>query len=239
MALRPDIRTLARIHADQDASDFPTDAQYNILIDAAGRRVWVDLLRAGWPINFNTTTFVSNGATQYNPIPTPFGAMSIRGVFYIQGGERFELKRINEAQRSSLLSTTAVTGYSEFYDIRIDPTLGLVVELLPKSSGITYAIDYIPVFAGFGNDVTTWPGPIGSEDLVALQAAIFAVRKEGDARANEANMLKAEYKEQLEIVTDLASWVDIRNPARIRDVSTSHSRFAFDFPVAGPGDIYG
>lgn len=231
MAALSDIRALARIHADQDSSDFPTDAQYNIIINSAGRRVWSDIMRAGYPFDFGTVNITSTGVTKY-PLGVT-GIMSVTGVYYTQGGQRYELKRLNEGQRASLLSTNAVSNYSEYYDVHVSVTNGMVVELLPFSSGITYMIDYIPGFGGFVADTDIWNGPMGSEDLVALRAAIIGIRKEGSGRRDDANDKEAEYKDMLQIVTDMATWVDLRNPAKIRDVQSIHNRFAFDYPVAG------
>ena len=56
MATRTEIRTRARIRADQDQSSFPTDAQYDYLIDEAGRDVWMDLIQGGWPVKPSSTT---------------------------------------------------------------------------------------------------------------------------------------------------------------------------------------
>lgn len=234
MATLADIRLLAQIHADQESSDFPTPAQMNILCDSAGKRVWNDLLRAGWPVDFSSVNFTSTGAASYAPAGLASGVVTVRGVFYLQGNDRYELKRVNEGQRAQLLSATAVTGFSEYFDIRVNSTGGFIIELLPRSSGQIYAVDYISAFSGFGgNDNTVWPGPNGSDELVALRVAIVAMRKEG--RLDEASAKKEEYQELLQEITDMASWVNSRNPAMIRDVNSMSTRYAFDYPVAGYG----
>src|SRR5678815_4613177 len=105
MATRATIRDLAQIHADQDSGDFPTLTQFNTLINAAANDVWMDLYRAGWPINFTTTTIIPTGATVYALGVS--NVLSVRGVYYIQGSERYELKRINEGYRAQLQSATS------------------------------------------------------------------------------------------------------------------------------------
>jgi len=239
MATRADIRTLAQLFADQDSSDFPTIAQYNLLVDAAGKRVWYDLWKAGWPVDFSTTTITANGSLTYplsggSPAPTtPIAA--IHGVYYVLASERFMMRRINEGYRAQLTSAVGLTGFAEFYDIRINATGGYILELLPKSSGGTYSVDYIPSFGGFTADGTVWPGPDRSDELVAIQAAINGIRKEGAARRQDMMDLKQDYQELLQGVTDQAAWINYREPAMIRDVNTTRSRYAFDYPVAGPG----
>jgi hypothetical protein len=233
MSTRADIRALARVYSDQDSSDFPTDAQYNIIIDAAARKVWMDLYRAGWPVNFSTVTFTSTGATTYTPAALASGVTSIHGVYYLINSDRYELRRVNESARAQLLSATAITGYAEYYDVRVDPVAGFVIELLPKSTGITYSVDYISGFTSFASDSTVWGGPIGSDELIALRAAIVGTRKEGEGRASSVSQLKQDYVELLQEVTDMASWTNLRGPAQIRDVTDVKTRFSFDYPVSG------
>lgn len=239
MATRATIRDLAQLHSDQDASDFPTVTQYNTLLDSAGKRVWYDLFKAGWPIDFSTTTLTPAGSTTVlmsAGIPTPTTPIAaIHGVYFVQGGERFPLHRINEGNRAGLTSTSSATGYSEYYDVRINATGGYVIEFLPKSSGV-YSVDYIPGFAGFSSDGTVWPGPDCSDELVALRAAMGGVRKEGEARLSALRELKEEYADTLREITDMASWINYREPAMIRDVMSNRPRSSFDYPVAGPGD---
>lgn len=240
MATRADIRGLARIYADQDSSDFPTDTQYNVILDAAGRKVWIDLIRAGWPASFATTTLTSNGATIYSPAALTSGIFSVVGVYYTVGGQRMELRRINEGDRAGLLSADAATDRGSFYDVRVNGTGGFDIEILPANGGVSYLIDYIAGFSGFANDASVWPGPITSDELVAIKAAMRGMFKEGQARIPDTQALKAEYMEILEGIRDTASWVNGRNAPQIRDVSMSRQRTAFDYPVAGfSGDIYG
>jgi hypothetical protein len=56
---RSDLRTRARLAADQDDSDFPTDDQYNLWIEAAKREVWYDLVTAGWPVNHESANITA------------------------------------------------------------------------------------------------------------------------------------------------------------------------------------
>jgi hypothetical protein len=95
MATRSDIRTYARVRADQDASTFPTDAQYNTILDFAGKAVWFELVKSGWPISF---TSVTKTATGTNPITLGVsGTIAfIRGVYRVDGTTYTELRRLNE-----------------------------------------------------------------------------------------------------------------------------------------------
>jgi hypothetical protein len=242
MSTRADIRTLAEIHADQDTSGFPTTAQKNILIDAAGKRVWYDLFKAGWPMDFSTTTLTATSATTValsagSPAVT-VSVAAIHGVYYLTAGQRIPVRRINEGNRAQLTSSNTSNGFASAYDVRVNATGGYVIELLPVAPGSQYSVDYIPEFPGFSSDATVWPGPGRSDELVALRAAMGGIRKEGEARLRALAELKLEYTETLQEVTDMASWINLREPAKIRDVISSRVRDSFDFLAAGPnGDF--
>lgn len=232
MATLADIRGLARVYSDQDASDFPTDAQYNLIINAAAQRVWYDMLKAGWPIDYSSTTVTANGSTTY---PLGAGIAGVRGVFLVQGNQLFELRRINEGKRAQLLSLQGQTGQAEFYDIRTagGGSSGMVLELLPKPPSGTYQVDRILEFQGFAIDITPWPGPAGTDELVSLKAAEMACRKE--SRREDAAILREDYKELLTDITDRLNWLNMKDPPQIRDVTSQRPRTIFDYPVAGPG----
>lgn len=241
---RAQIRDLAAVYADQDASDFPTQIQFNTLLDAAGISVWNDLFLANYPFNFSSTTITGNNSSTYplglaSPAVT-VPILSVVGVYFVQGTDFYALKRINEGYRAQLSSSSNVAGYSEYYDVRSDilnfggGSNSTIIELLPKPSGGQYKIEYIPSFSSFAADGTLWTGPPGSDELVAIKAAIKAVRKEGAARRGDAADLKTDYDELLSKVVELATRLNGRDPAMIRDVSTVRSRFAFDYPIAGP-----
>lgn len=230
---------MAQIFADQDASDFPTTTQYNTILDLAGKEVWYDLLKAGYPVNFSTTIITASGATFYplsggNPSVTG-GVVGVHGVYFIQGADYYPMERVNEGHRAALLSSTFMpSGYAGFYNVMVDPTSGIGVELLPKPVTGSYKVDYIPEWPGFASDVAVWTGPARSDQLVALKAAYYGVKKEGSARAEDAASLDSDYGKLLQNVQDTASWLDLRNPAQIRDVMSQKSRFVFDYPIAGP-----
>lgn len=236
MATLADIRGLARIYSDQDASDFPTDAQYNLIIGAAANRVWYDLLKAGWPIDFQTANITANGSTTYTLGVGNVAA--VRGVYRSDNNGLYRLYRINEGKRAELMSMNAFSGFAEYYDVRTpgSGSAGVLIELLPKASGGTYLVHYLQDFSGFAIDITPWPGPVGSDELVAIKAAEMACRKE--SRIEDARELKAEYSELLNDIVERANWINMMDPPQIRDVMSSKPRSTFDYPVAGPGGSY-
>jgi hypothetical protein len=122
MATKAQIRTRARVRADQDNSTFPSDTQYDLLIDVAAKETWFDLIQAGWPINFATTDKTAAGT---NPITLSIsGTVAfIRGVFYKNGTTYTPLQRLNEGQRGNLMSATGQSAASH-YAVYIDPTNG-------------------------------------------------------------------------------------------------------------------
>jgi hypothetical protein len=232
---RATLRSNAQIRADQDSADYPSAAAWNIWLDEAAKEVWYDLCAAGWPANFQTTTVTATGARTYS-----LGVAQVafvRNVMTFIGGQYYTLYRINEGKRAQLLSLTSTpTGYSEYYDVFVDPAQGYVIELLPVPQGGTYQVDFVPEYAGFGSDAGVWYGPARSDELIELRAAAKGCRKE--SRLQDAQALDAEYDRLFEKVSAMASWVDQRNPAMIRDEMGRQPRLVGDYPVAGPDTIW-
>jgi hypothetical protein len=83
---RKHLRNRARIRADQTDSTFPTDEEYNLLLDEAARETWYDLVQSGWPVASEEWTVQADGSQSY-PLGDPrtlatfsFGAYLIRWV---------------------------------------------------------------------------------------------------------------------------------------------------------------
>jgi hypothetical protein len=226
VATRLDIRTRARIRADQDASTFPTDTQYNYLIDEAARDVWMDLIQAGWPVKPSSVNL--SVSSQYTALGVSNVAF-ITGVFYDQGGAWVELSRVPEGSRAALMASSG--GEAGYYQALVTTT-GLQLELLPPTSG-TYRVEYVPEFTGFAGDATEWHGPLRSDELVVLAAAAKGCRKEGNDQGAAA--LDREYLLLREKVQNMASWVNARHSATIRDVGNPlrPGRMPFDYNVDG------
>lgn len=227
MATRLELRTRARLRADQDNSTFPDDTSYNYWLDEGAKAVWYDLIQAGWPINFS---FQEGTATaQLTTLGISGTVAFIRGVYRKDNGGYVELARIQEGQRAGMLAMAGNTPTA--YDVRIDPTNGPTLELLPAPSGMTYRVEYILEHPGFASDSTVWYGPARSDELIVLHAAAKALRKEGDVQG--AAQLDQEYAQRLEHVISMASWFDMRNPPKIRDVGSMSKLDPFAYQVDG------
>lgn len=236
MATRLELRTRARIRADQDGADFPTDAQYNGYLDEAAKETFADLVMSGWPIDYSTTTIVANSVTRtyaFGGSDTVFAATMVYTLF----GQQFtELRRVNPGHMAALRSVGASGGFSRFYEVRTG-VAGAVIEFFPRVAG-TYFVDYIADFPGFAADGTVWQGPPRSDQLIVLKAAAMGTRKE--SRQGDADKLDVEYKELLLKVKELGSWFDMRNPAEMRDSRPLSEPFSFrdvDY-FAGPGGMF-
>jgi hypothetical protein len=226
------LRTRARALADQDASEFPSDAQYNQWLDDAKKDVWFDLVTAGWPVNYATQTLTATGAAQY-ALASGAAVTSVRAVYLVQGGQRTLVERIDETQKAAILSQP-LTGEHARYEVLTDPSAGTVVRFYPLVSG-TFEVEYIAETGAFASDADTWFGPAGSDQMICLLAAAKGCRKEG--RRGDAADLLQDYAIQLEKVLSRANWVDQRNVPRIRDVMGARLRDTFDFNATGP-DTY-
>lgn len=239
---RISLRTRARARADQDGADFPSEVQYNVFLDEAAREVLIDLVMSGWPLDYSTTTIVTNAVTRtyafgdVSLVPPPIAATMVYTVF---GNQFTELRRVNPGHVAALRSTGATGGFSRFYEVRANPTTGPVIEFFPRVAG-TYFVDYINDWPGFASDGgnPVWAGPPRSDELIVLRAAAKGCRKEG--RKTDAEALEVEYAALLVKVKGLASWYDMRNPAEMRDSRPLSEPFSFrdvDY-FAGPGGMF-
>jgi hypothetical protein len=236
---RLDLRTRARTRADQDNAAFPTDTQYNAYLDEACREVLADLVMAGWPLDHSTTTIVTNGVTQTYAFGGTDNVLAAKMVYTNFGNQFTELRRVNPGHVAALRSTGATGGFSRFYEVRVNPTTGNIIEFFPRVAG-TYFVDYVVDWPGFASDGgnPVWMGPSRSDELVTLRAAAKGCRKEG--RQADADRLDKEYDRLLLKVTSLASAYDMRNAAEMRDSRPLAEPFSFrdvDY-FAGPGGMF-
>jgi hypothetical protein len=229
MATRLELRTRARIRADQDNSTFADDNSYNYWLDEAAKETWYDLIQAGWPINFSFQE--GTASAQLTTLGISGTVAFIRGVYRKDSGGYVELSRVQEGQRAGMLAQAGNTPTS--YDVRIDPTNGPTLELLPApGAGVIYRVEYILEHPGFlASDATVWYGPARSDELLVLSAAAKAARKEGNDQG--ASQLDRERLLMLEKVTNMASWFDMRNSPKIRDVGSMTKLDPFAYQVDG------
>lgn len=223
MATLATIRERARVRADQDQSTFPTDAQYNLLINEAAQETWYDLIRCGWPAYVSSASFSTATARFVDDLLVTVPVLMVVGVFRQDGGVWSELRRLPEGSRADMMGAT---GLASYYELSVSPGDGVVVQVWPAVSG-SYLVRYITEFGGFESDPQAWYGPGRSDELIVLRSAAKAMRKEGNDQG--AAQLEAEYSALLEKVCTQASWLDGRNAATVRDVRPFQ-------PVRMPGD---
>lgn len=240
MATLAEIRSRAQTRADQEGGNFPSAAQYNQYIDDAAKETFADLVMSGWPIDYSTDTInVTSVSQRVWPIASGTSIFAVTMVYSNVGGKVGELRRVNPGHMAALRSSGVTRNSSGFYEIRVSPTQGFVVEFYPKVIG-TYFVDYIADYAGFGGvDAAVWLGPARSDELIVLKAASKGVKKEG--RVPDGQALDAEYRDLLVKVKELAGWVDLRNPAQMRDAMPTMDTFSFDAGdnyFAGPGGMF-
>ena len=228
---RADIRSRALARADQDASDFVSSALQNTFIDECARKVYGDLIAAGFPADFTVQTITANGAASYalnsgNPI------YSVRAVYSAIAGDFQLMRRVSESDIGTLRSASSAGQPATFYDLRVSMTAGPLIEFLPTPASGTYRVEYIPQFTGFSNDADLWRGPVRSDELIVLCAAAKFLRKEGEVQ--DAAALDQEYQYLFESVMRDASTLFGRDPGRVRDVETSRRTDPFDYFAVGP-----
>jgi hypothetical protein len=185
--------------------------------------VWADLVTSGWPVNYTTQSISATGAAGVQHVITGT-VFSVQAVYRVDTGRRVPVPRVDPQARQ----TSNSTGIATSYEILVDPSAGTVLRFFPPVAG-SFEVEYITEPAAFANDADTWNGPPRTDELIMLQAAAKGCRKEG--RRGDAQDLLADYAEILQSVKDTASWVDQRNPAKIRDVMPFGIRDEFDYPV--------
>jgi hypothetical protein len=221
-----ELRTRARIRADQDASTFPTDTQYNYFINESLVDVWWDLVSCGWPFRAATSSGTSaSGGYTFTPARS---LATIQSVSCYVNGAWTELPRLPEERRTELTNTTGVPCY---YDASIDGLAGGTpwIGLYPSPSpNVSVQVRYLMVPVAMSADGDVWFGPARSDELVVLRAAMKGMRKEGNDQG--AGQVQGEYAEVLDKVLRMASWFDQRNAGTIRDVSPlSVAKDPFDY----------
>lgn len=155
---------------------------------------------------------------------------SVRAVYCVEGGIRTPIPRVDESKKAGLLSQTSLTRACA-YEVLVGST-GTVIRLYPAVSG-TYEVERLDMPLPLALDADVWAGPARSDQLIVLYAAAKGCRKEG--RRGDAADLLSDYATLLEKVTASASWVDQRNPAKIRDMMAERRRDPFDYDIGGGG----
>jgi hypothetical protein len=187
--------------------------------------VWYDLVTAGWPANYTTATVTANGASSYL-LASGAAIMGVRNVYRVDGDRRVHVPRLDESDKAAVLAPGVTNARA--YEVLVGLT-GTVVRLYPSSVSGSYEVEYLAEPLDFTNDADTWAGPGRSDQLICLQAAAKGCRKES-RRADAADLL-SDYRTLLERVIATAAWVDLRNPARIRDTNTPPLGDGSDFDV--------
>lgn len=214
MSTRAEIRSLARIKADQTNSNFPTDVEYNLLIDEAGRSVWRKLIKAGWSPSRGTTAITANGAPTYNVAANTHIVVS---VMRVEGTTRTRLPLVKPEEWETYLSMG--NGPALVYEVLGGVTGQLAITFYPRPTSGSYEVWFQETFPGFANDAATFTGPQGSADLIAIAAAIQGKKKEG----MEAGDLRDEFAEKYAEVCEDAGLLNSQNPATVRDVRNPSS----------------
>lgn len=224
MTTRANIRSLARIRADQTNSTFPSDTEYNTLINVAARQVHNKLLRAGWAPHRDVNTITLNGAATYT-LPTNLD--TIVDVQYVAGtGDRRPLKPVKPEDRANYLAMG--TGEPQVYEQYLGTRAAGRIVFFPRPSSGTVEVTFTETFSEMTLDADEWYGPNGSADLIALGAAILALDKEGV----DTSKLEREYDKLLGELCDQAHWRDQQGVHTVRDARGSGAVDPFDWNVS-------
>lgn len=220
---RAQLRSQARVAADQDTGLFPTDAAYNDIIDRAADFVWRKMVAIGWKPAQNVLHMDATGTgglfafgERVAVVDTIFPVNSFTSTAPIGP----ELRRVKPEDLPILLSAQPSSSFATHYDLQSGSTsiapgsLSLAIKLYPVPTSGFYTALYQPQFAGFVNDSDIWAGPEGSGELIILQSAIEGARKEGDP-ADIIPSLQKQLDARTQEVVDYASF--LFDPQTVRD----------------------
>lgn len=232
---RLQLRTQARVAADQDNSTFPTDTAYNDIINRAADLVWRRMVAVGWKPSkaaLQMDASLSNGSFPFpGPVATVdlvYPVTTITSV--VPNGP--PLHRVKIEDIPGLLSQ----GSGDFgkqgtqavaYDLHAGSTsvggnASLLISLYPPPTSGFYIAYYTPQFSGFTADGDTWLGPEGSGELIILTAAMEGARKEGDP-GELLSILGSQLKERFDEVVQFGGFMQ-NEPQTIHDVRRRPSR---------------
>lgn len=214
MATRATIRGLMEIRADNEGSTFPSLTQKNTIVDQAAAHVWRKLVHAGWKPDRVSISITANGAPSY---VLSVNTGIIHSVWRVEGGNRIPLTRVKPEELPGYLSVSA--SDASVYDIFGGVTGAPEIEFYPVPSSGTYEVRYTRRFPGFAADGDFWYGPDGSDELIAIEAAMQCVGKEGDDLVRE--ILKDEWTMKYQELCESAAWYDSQGQQTVRDVRTS------------------
>lgn len=209
MATRATLRDNARMRADQDSSDFPTDDQYNVYLDKAAARVWRQLVRLGWKPDRGLKAITANSAVAYE---IGEDVSTILYVHRVDGTIHYQIQRLKDEERTGLMGRT---GEATRYEIVGGATGPLEIELWPTPTSGSYQVRYVKKWVGFDDDQMEWLGPDGSDELIELDAAIQGTMKENGDPSDLKQQLNAAWDD----VIAGAGWLDGLNPGTVRDAN--------------------
>lgn len=152
---------------------------------------------------------------------------AVVGVWRIDGGQRTELLRLPEGSRGSL---EASSGSAAYYDTVVNQTMAKLRVYPPTAAG-SLVVKVIREYAGLPSDTSRWNGPLTSDQLIVLRAAIEGSGKEDNDPA--IVRLERQYERVWTKLVNRASWVDMRNPPTIVDTSSLSKsvRDPFDYDI--------
>jgi hypothetical protein len=172
------------------------------------------------PTPFDYQEVFSGGTVGSDPVAF------VHGVWRRDGSGLYALKRLNEGQRVTAESVTG--GMAETYSLGSAHD-GMRIRVYPRQASGSVLTRVIREYPGFVTDASRWMGPARSDELIVLRAAAKGCRKEGNDQA--AAQLDREYDVVLSKVQNMASWVDMRNPPTIADVSSPSRRDPSDWDL--------
>lgn len=211
-----EIRTQVRQRANQENSQFVTDAELNGYINASAYELY-DLLVEKYASAYYYKNYVFSLTSGTNEYDLPADLYKLFGAEMILSGDyRVTMQRFNWGDRNKFNLTGLVnsSGTSPLYSI-----VGKKMRLMPNpQSSYQISIDYVPFMIKMVADSDTMESFNGWEEYVVVDAAIKCMTKE----ESDPSILMAEKQGLINRIENAASNRDTGNPPTITNVNNQN-----------------
>ena len=213
-----ELRTESRQRADQENSDFISDAELTGYINASYGE-WYDIIVSRFEDYFtlDVELTIASGSSTLT-LPTDFH--KLRGVdFKLSNNDFYNLQKFNFNQRNVYsnrnLTRIATNRFNRVYRIIGSSD----VQVLPEDNAPgTYKLWYVPIFTPLVSDSDTVNGYNGWEEYIIVDAAIKMMQKE----ESDVSVLMVQKQALLERIQSAAQNRDFDGIETVTDSSLNN-----------------
>ncbi len=221
-----DLRTAAKQRASMENSPFISDAEWNANINSSYARLYdrlVTLYGEDYFVKDPAYTFTTDGTSESYPLPTDFYKLLGVDVQMSSGPQGWMPIRPFQFQERNRYNLPLGLVYTGSLNLRYRLTANKLWLIPTAASGQTIQIRYVPRLTPLVNDTDIADGYSGWLDLVTVDAAIKALRKQ----QLDASELMADKAELIKEIEDAAVNRDAALPQTVGDNRHAHDPWPF------------